>query len=244
MIGEMDMTKLHCVWEHNGNDTLLYAADADFYGVYARGKSRDEAAGKIAADAAAYCRWLDAVVPDGFAVEIVQEQESTLQICDADSDVLFDAERPPLTAAEYETLRDRALRSARDFLALYRAVPDAERSALPVRETFYGAAPRTAREMYEHTKNVNAYYFGEIGVDVGNDGDILPCRCEGFRRLERQEGYLENPVFSGSWGEDWTLRKLLRRFLWHDRIHAKAMWRMARRTFGHGAVPDVFRFED
>ena len=158
--------------------------------------------------------------------------------------MLFDAERPPLTAAEYETLRDRALQSARDFLALYRAVPDAERSALPARETFYGAVPRTAREMYEHTKNVNAYYFGELGVDVGNDGDILSCRCEGFRRLERQEEYLENRIFSGSWGEDWTLRKLLRRFLWHDRIHAKAMWRMARRTFGHGAVPDVFRFED
>ena len=29
-----------------------------------------------------------------------------------------------------------------------------------------------------------------------------------------------------------------------DRIHAKAMWRMALRTFGSGAVPDVFRFAD
>ena len=67
------MTKLHCVWEHNGSDTLLYAADAGFFGVYARGKNRDEAVGKIAADAAAYRRWLGAAVPDGFAVEIVQE---------------------------------------------------------------------------------------------------------------------------------------------------------------------------
>ena len=68
--------------------------------------------------------------------------------------------------------------------------------------------------------------------------------AEGFARLERQEGYLENPIFSGSWGEDWTLRKLLRRFLWHDRIHAKAMYRMALRTFDPGTVPDVFRFAD
>lgn len=172
------MTTLHCVWEHNGGDTLLYAADAEFFGVYARGTSREEALQKISRDAAAYCRWRDVPVPGGFTVEVVQEQESTLQICDADSDVLFDTERPPLTFAEYAALRDRTLRSARDFLALYRAVPDAERSVLPARKTFYGAVPRTAEEMYVHTKNVNAYYFGEIGVEAGNDGDILSCRAK------------------------------------------------------------------
>ena len=31
--------------------------------------------------------------------------------------------------------------------------------------------------------------------------------------------------------ETWTLRKLLRRFIWHDRIHARAMVRMMKRTF-------------
>ena len=150
------MTTLHCVWEHNGGDTLLYAADAEFFGVYARGTSREEALQKISRDAAAYCRWRDVPVPGGFTVEVVQEQESTLQICDADSDVLFDTERPPLTFAEYAALRDRTLRSARDFLALYRAVPDAERSVLPARKTFYGAVPRTAEARYVQTKNVNA----------------------------------------------------------------------------------------
>ena len=72
------MTTLHCVWEHNGGDTLLYAADAEFFGVYARGTSREEALQKISRDAAAYCRWRDVPVPGGFTVEVVQEQESTL----------------------------------------------------------------------------------------------------------------------------------------------------------------------
>ena len=145
------MTTLHCVWEHNGGDTLLYAADAEFFGVYARGTSREEALQKISRDAAAYCRWRDVPVPGGFTVEVVQEQESTLQICDADSDVLFDTERPPLTFAEYAALRDRTLRSARDFLALYRAVPDAE-CAAGAQNVLWSSAAHSGGNVCAHEK--------------------------------------------------------------------------------------------
>ena len=123
------------------------------------------------------------------------------------------------------------LRSAARFLRLYESVPDKDVSANPVRQTFYGAVPRTAREMYEHTKNVNAYYFGEIGVEADNGGDIAQCRRRGFEALEKQPDLLNNSVFEGSWDESWTLRKLLRRFIWHDRLHARAMERMWKRTF-------------
>jgi len=37
---------------------------------------------------------------------------------------------------------------------------------------------------------------------------------------------------------------VLRRFIWHDRIHSKAMYRMAVRTFGRDAVPDVYAFAE
>ena len=112
-----------------------------------------------------------------------------------------------------------------------------------MRETFYGQAPRTAFEMYEHTKNVNAYYFGEIGVDVDNEGTILSCRARGFELLEAQSDFLDNKVYDGSYGEAWSLRKMLRRFILHYRIHAKAMYRMAVKTFGADAVANVFYFE-
>lgn len=111
-----------CLGTQRRRTTLLYAADAEFFGVYARGTEPGRRHCKrFLRDAAAYCRWRDVPVPGGFTVEVVQEQESTLQICVADSDVLFDTERPPLTFAEYAALRDRTLRSARDFLALYRS---------------------------------------------------------------------------------------------------------------------------
>ncbi|MDE5597109.1 MAG: hypothetical protein K2J04_04695, partial [Lachnospiraceae bacterium] len=93
-----------------------------------------------------------------------------------------------------------------------------------------------------HTKNVNAYYFGEIGVEADNEGTILECRKKGFMLLEQMPDYLENKVYTGSYDELWSLRKVMRRFIWHDRIHARAMYRMAVRTFGENAVPDRFRF--
>lgn len=231
---------INCVWEHSGDDTLLYAATLP--GAYTRGGSLEEAVAKMPEEVRAYLRWAGEDAPDEVDVKVTEEKVSALQIRDADSDVLFETERPSLTEEEYRALKALALRSAGDFHTLYTAVPDPDRSALALRETFYGPIPRTAREMYEHTKNVNSYYFGEIGVDVSNDGTILDCREAGFTLLEKQTDFLKNQVFLGSYDEYWSLRKVLRRFIWHDRIHAKALYRMAQKTFGPGAVPNVFYF--
>ena len=190
---------------------------------------------------ASYLQWKGEEVPDLLEPVIVQEKESDLCISDADSDVLFEAERKPLTVEEYGALKALALKSAQDFLALYEAIPDRNKSCLPERKTFYGSIPRTAYEMYEHTKNVNDYYFGEIGVESDRAGSIFDCRQRGFLLLECQSHFLNNTVFIGSYGEEWSLRKVLRRFLWHDRIHAKAMVRMAKQTFDI-TVPNAFYF--
>lgn len=231
-----------CVWEHNGSDTLLYAVNLP--GAYTRGENREAAVRKMAAEARSYLVWKGDVVPEELMVEIVEDAACELDVCDADSDVLFATEKAPLTGKEYQELKALALKSAADFYALYQAVPDRSKSNAPMRRTFYGQVPRTAEEMYQHTKNVNEYYFGEIEVEADNEGTILDCRRLGFELLEQRPDYLDNRVFAGSYGEYWTLRKVLRRFIWHDRIHAKAMYRMAVRTFGRGAVPDVYSFAE
>lgn len=232
--------KITCVWEHNGDDTLLYSTN--FVGAYSRGPSKELALSKIAQDVISYLKWQGKEVPVSFTVEIVGEKDSELEIRDADSDVIFDDERTPLTLEEYLELKALALKSAGDFLALYESVPDKDSGSEPARKTFYGQVPRTAREMYEHTKSVNAYYFGEIEVDADNEGTILECRERGFKALEAQPDFLRNTVIDGSYGEQWSLRKVLRRFLWHDRIHAKAMWRAATQMFGSEKIVDPFYF--
>lgn len=231
---------MKCVWEHNGKDSLLYSTE--YIGACTRGNSLEAAMAKLQTEIEAYALWAGEAPPLPPKVEIIQEKASDLNIYDADSDVLFDSERLPLTLEEYESLKCLALKSAADFHALYVSIDDKNASCLPLRKTFYGQVPRTAQEMYDHTKSVNAYYFGEIGVEANNEGTIYDCRKRGFELLERTAGYLRNPVVDGSYGELWSLRKVLRRFIWHDRIHAKAMYRMATKTFGDLGAKNIFHF--
>ena len=232
--------KIRCVWEHNGDDSIVYSDN--YIGAFTRGQTKDIALWKMGDEVRSYLHWKNVLEPESFEIEIVQEKISGLNISDADSDVIFEAEKGGLDLAEYKELKTLALRSAKDFLTLYESIPDKNRSCLPNRQTFYGQVPRTAFEMYEHTKNVNEYYFGEIGVEADNQGSILSCRARGFELLETCPDFLNNSVYKGSYGEEWSLRKLLRRFIWHDRIHAKAMYRMAIKTFGVDAVPNIFQF--
>ena len=233
---------MRCVWEHNGDDTLLYAVD--HIGAYTRGDSLETALSKMNEEIRTYSLWNHQQYEGISGVEIIQEKCSDLRIADADSDVLFDSEMAPLSSDEYERLKTLVLKSANDFYILYTSIENKHESCLPVRQTFYGNVPRTAHEMYEHTKNVNAYYFGEIGIDADNDGTILECRQRGFSALEKTADYLNNAVTEGSYGELWSLRKLMRRFLWHDRIHAKAMYRMAMKTFGAFGVKNTYQFRE
>lgn len=235
--------QIECVWEHNGDDSLLYASN--LVGAFTRGATKEEAVRKMPCEASAYIKWMNGSVfdPSDFDVRIIQEKVSDLNISDADSDVLFDSEQLSLSADEYLNLKELALKSAESFLALYDSFPDTNCSVLPERNTFYGSVPRTAGEMYLHTKNVNAYYFGELGIEADNNGNIAECRRNGFEILERQPNYLEHGIFDGSYDELWSLRKVLRKFVWHDRIHAKAMYRMGCKTFGKSSIPDIFCFE-
>ena len=197
---------------------------------------------KMRAEIDAYSLWRGQARGCETDVDVIQEKDSNLQIADADSDILFNSEKAPLSREEYEELKSLVLKSAKDFYDLYSSIANKDESCLSQRQTFYGAVPRTAQEMYEHTKNVNAYYFGEIGVDVDNEDTIYDCRKRGFERLEQTPGFLNNVVFAGSYDELWSLRKVMRRFLWHDRIHAKAMYRMAVKTFGAFGVDNTFQF--
>lgn len=105
-----------CVWEHNGNDTLLYAAN--FPGAYTRGASLQEAMEKMPAEIRSYLNWKGADLPENVQMTVVQDAACSLNIADADSDVLFFSEKASLPREEYVVLKNLALKSAADFLAI------------------------------------------------------------------------------------------------------------------------------
>ena len=107
---------INCVWEHNGRDTLLYAVD--FVRAYTRGETLEAAVRKMQAEILLYLKWCGKKAVTSMDIAIIGEKLSELSICDADSDVLFESEKAPLTAEEYRKLKALALKSAQDFLAL------------------------------------------------------------------------------------------------------------------------------
>jgi len=233
--------KTSVVDEYNDGGHLIWSVD--YLGAYVRGRTRDEALRKFPSELTQYLAWIRGKADSQkWKFIVVQEKRSDLQICDADSDVLFDSETPSISLGDYLGLKTLALRSAKDFEALYRSIPDKDRPLVPLRKTFYGMVPRTAMEMYEHTKNVNSYYFHEIGVPSDNESDIYMCRFHGFEALEKQANFLDNNVFVGDYDEKWSLRKVCRRFVWHDRIHGKAMYRNSAGIFEETTIANPFCF--
>lgn len=223
--------KIEAVCEYNDLGYLIYAAN--FPGAFVRGTTENEALAKFPGELRSYLRWCGGT-PEKEApeIDVVQRKLSGLQICDADSDVLFDLERSPMTEAEYEAMKLLTLKSARDFCALYQSIPHPDISGRAPRRTFYGAVPRTPRQMYVHVNETTAYYAAAFGIALENLPDLYANRMQALAELEQLPEFLSGKVYAAPDGELWTLRKALRRFLWHDRIHARAMWRTATALWG------------
>ena len=237
------MTKsiIETVVEYNDFGFLVYARD--YPGAFTRGRTLEEAFSKMSCEITRYCQWAGREIPRGpMLAHTAQSVKTGLCVQDADSEALFEAEKGSVSFQEYSCLKALAEKSAACFEVLYHSVPDKDASASAPRKTFYGNVPVTAREMYLHTNGVTDYYVSQIGVVKTCTGDMLSARKQAFAAVEAAPDYLKNAVFSGKYDEQWTLKKVMRRFIWHDRIHAKAMYRMAEAIWGDSALVNPFYF--
>ena len=113
---------------------------------------------------------------------------------------------------------------------------------LKSRRTLYGKVPVTAREMLEHVSDNQRAWAMFFGVDLGEGQGLLADRKRLFAGLEAHPGYLSDRIVAGSDSELWTLRKLLRRLLWHDAIHGRALYRKAITFWQKERIKNPFGF--
>lgn len=238
------MAHIEVIAEYNERGAMLWA-DA-YAGAYSRGETVSKALEKFPKALSAYAAWAHgAMMTDLSEADFVitHAYQTDLKVEDADSDVLFPSERLPMDMAEYTQKKQLCIRSAQDFEKLVASIPQKDRALRKSRRTFYGKIPCSAREMAEHANRVMEYYANAVGVPFDNEGGLLENRKRLFRALESTPDFLTSRVYTASDGELWTRKKLLRRILWHDRIHAHALYRLAITFWQKERIANPFCFD-
>lgn len=238
------MSESKAVLEYNDKGVTLWSLR--YPGAFARGETAAEAIRKLPAACRRYRLWAKLPIEADAAGE---EQVRCTRKIKVDAPVeegftaaLFPEEKLALDMARYTSLKTLCLISSRDLEALFASIPQKDRALLKSRRTVYGKVPVTAREMLSHVIEAQQTWSTLFGVDLGESQGLLAGRKRLFAGLERQPGYLDGRLVTGPDGELWTLRKLLRRLLWHDALHGRALYRKAVTFWQKERIKNPFGF--
>jgi hypothetical protein len=217
-------------------------------GAYVRGTSEKEAISKTTVEARSYLAWLGQERKRFPNPLIVQTHRCKLMVEDADCEILLADDSRPMSDEEFRRLIELSEYSGLTFTTLY----DSARfkdwiDEARIRRTFYGQNKKTIEEIFDHVKRTQRYYLSRTGIPLSED-EALPfmeIRASGndsLRRLFKKEGNSGVYIVEN---EEWTLKKIMRRFVWHDRIHGKAITRILEKQRQLGVIDDYkdpFRF--
>lgn len=237
------MNELNALLEWNDGGVTLWSLV--YPGSFARGETAAEAARKLPAACRRYRLWaklpLETAVRED-EVRCTRKIKVDANLAEGFTTVLFPEEKLPMDMARYTALKTLCLKSARDWEALFASIPQKDRALVKSRRTLYGKIPATAREMLAHVAEGQRAYAACFGIDLTDGQGLLSDRKRLFAALEAQPGYLADRVVVGPDGESWTLSKLLRRLLWHDTIHGRALYRRAVTFWQKERIKNPFGF--
>lgn len=235
------------VFETNGKGYLGFIVELP--GAFVRGKTKNEAIAKVNQEVNLYLKWLNMEKKRDYNVKVVQMHRSSLMVEDADNEILLEADKETMDEEEFKDLLNLAWFSGETFLRLYTSTKFKDwADDARIRKTFYGDNLTTIQEICDHVKGCQYYYLSRTGYEFEE-------KEEGFMETGKfctekiRELYYKNNnsiVFDVD-NELWTLKKILRRFIWHDRIHGKAMTRILEKQRQLGMIDgydDPFHFMD
>lgn len=238
------MSESKAVLEYNDKGVTLWSLR--YPGAFARGETAAEAVRKLPAACRRYRLWaklpIEADAAGDEQVRCTRKIKVDAPVEEGFTAALFPEEKLALDMARYTSLKTLCLISARDLEALFASIPQKDRALLKSRRTVYGKVPVTAREMLSHVIEAQRTWSTLFGVNLGESQGLLADRKRLFAGLERQPGYLDGRLVTGPDGELWTLRKLLRRLLWHDALHGRALYRKAVTFWQKERIKNPFGF--
>ncbi len=201
----------------------------DLPGAYIRGKTLADARLKISQEIKDYDAWLEIQTNENKSyVETIKQCD--LHVEDADSNVIFDIELEHFKDInDFSYWCNKAVISGRKAEELYNKCRHKEIiDPKMVRKTFYGDVYSTINGQFKHIVDVQNYYLCQIHEEIDVRMELAISRVKFVEQLKTKYAEEGNKLYHYD-EEDWTIRKIIRRIIWHDRIHSKAIERMEKR---------------
>ncbi len=225
-------------FETNGKGYIGFLAEVP--GAFVRGRTEEEALSKVDREVKSYLKWLGIEQKWNYNTLVIQRHQSSLMVEDADNEILLDADKGTMREEEFTNFIDLAWYSGQTFLRIYANAEFKDwGDEARIRKTFYGENPKSIQEIFDHVKNCQYYYLSRTKIEIEDkDKEFMKIRGFCLRKIEELYHKYNNSVIFEADNELWTLKKILRRFVWHDRIHGKAMVRILEKQKQLGIIDE------
>jgi len=232
-------------FETNGKGYIGYIVELP--GAFIRGKTEEEAISKVRREVNLYLKWLDKKQKTDYKIQVVQRHQSALAVEDADNEILLEADKETMGEEEFRNLLELVWYSEEAFLQLYHKIKSKDWvDESRIRKTFYGENPKTIQEIFDHVKGCQYYYLSRTKIPFEKkEENFIKIRKFCLEKIEELYRVNNNSLIFEVENELWTINKILRRFIWHDRVHAKAMTRILEKQRELGIIAeydDSFHF--
>lgn len=222
----------YSVYLEESSDGSTMAHVAELLGCYSMAKTSKEALEKLPLKIRQYLDWLGAhgePVPlskEPIQIDVVKEVSTHVDVSDGDSEILLDHNQAPLADEELKTLLRLMNYAREDTIATLRDVSD---EMLDWKSD--PTTTRSIREIVAHLAYVEFWYLGKLWDESSTEGllelpaEIRKVVVERLNKLtpigrERKTTFY---YVAPKPPEEWTARKIFRRYLWHERIHSKTI---------------------
>ncbi|MBI3934783.1 MAG: type II toxin-antitoxin system HicB family antitoxin [Acidobacteria bacterium] len=203
-------------------------------GCFARARTREEISAKLPAAIRDFLEWRrrngESVDIDEVGFEIVSSEMTPGVATEGDTSILLDADRAPLSEAEWGRIESWLDDSRRDLLDFLRRWSDESLNWVPE------GSPRSLQQNLSHLAFVEFMYAAwtfDLHSVRGLEDFLAWTRRVASERMRELAARRDDRLTAADWAgasepEEWTPRKAARRLLWHERLHLRSMQRRFR----------------